>query len=69
MPDRLDRPITLLCAMTGPIKLGKFDDGTIIAAGPNDEPVLIRDGRVMEKTEHRDNGDLVFCFKDRPVQR
>lgn len=62
MPHRLDRPITFVAQFSGPVKIGKFEDGTIVVAGPNDEPILIRNGKVMSLRERRENGDLEFGY-------
>ena len=62
MTQRLDHPITLLATFSGPVKIGKFDDGTILVASPNDEPILIRNGNVMSLRERRENGDLEFGY-------
>lgn len=62
MTQRLDRPVTLLATFSGPVKIGKFDDGTILVAGPNDEPILIRNGNVMSLRERRESGDLEFGY-------
>lgn len=65
MAQRLDRPLTPLATFNGPVKIGKFDDGTLCVAGPNDEPVLIRDGSVMRLNPRATdpNGDLVFAYE------
>lgn len=54
-----------VATFNGPVSIARFDDGTLIVAGPQDEPVLIRNGTLM-KCENPDvlmnggNGDLVF---------
>ena len=61
MATRMDRPLTRIAGpFVGPISIGQFEDGTLCVAGPNDEPVLIRDGKVMKLAAHLENGDLEF---------
>ena len=65
VPTRLDRPLTQIAGpFVGPVKLGQFEDGTIIVAGPNDKPVLIRNGKVMHFVEKDSQGDVVFSYFD-----
>lgn len=61
MTTRLDRPLTMI-AFFGPVSIGTFDDGTIYVVGPNDAPVLIRNGAVMTLAEIKANGDLEFSY-------
>lgn len=65
MPQRLDRPVTYLATFNGPVKIGKFSDGTLLVAGPNDQPILVRDGEVMRlnAAASQPNGDLVFSYE------
>lgn len=63
MATRLDRPLTKIAGpFNGPLVIGKFGDGTLCIAGPNDEPVLIRDGTAMTLAAHKENGDLEFSY-------
>jgi hypothetical protein len=63
MATRLERPLTKIAGpFNGPVCIGQFDDGTLCIAGPNDEPVLIRNGGVMKITEKLPNGDLFFNY-------
>lgn len=65
MVTRLDRPLKRIAGpFVGPVTIGKFDDGTIIVAGPNDKPVLIRDGSVMHFVDKNGDGDIVFSYFD-----
>lgn len=63
MVMRLNRPLTPIAGpFVGPIKIGRFEDGTLLVAGPNDRPVLIRHGAAMYLAEHQDSGDLLFSY-------
>lgn len=63
MVTRLDRPLTKIAGpFNGPVSIGQFADGTLCIVGPMDEPVLIRDGKVMTLANHETNGDLVFSY-------
>lgn len=67
MPTRLDHPLMKLAQFKGPIAIGRFDDGTLLVAGPMDEPILIRDGCVMrlnsDATTKEADGDMVFSYE------
>ena len=66
MAQRLNRPLTMLATFSGPITIGRFDDGTICVAGPNDPPILIRDGSVMRldpSAKGEVEGDMVFAHE------
>lgn len=63
MAIRMDRPLTRIAGpFNGPISIGQFEDGTLCVAGPNDEPVLIRNGKVMNLAQKLENGDLEFSY-------
>lgn len=66
MTQRLNRPLTKLATFNGPVAIGKFDDGTLCVAGPNDQPVLIRGGCVMRLNPCApggEPGDMVFSYE------
>jgi hypothetical protein len=66
MPQRLNRPLTILAEFSGPVRVGKFDDGTLLIGGPNDAPVLIREGCIMRLNSSatgEQEGDLVFAYE------
>lgn len=60
MTQRLDRPLTFVAQFSGPVKIGRFDDGTLIIAGPYDEPIMIRNGQIRRLCATHPNGDLEF---------
>lgn len=60
MTQRLDRPLMHVATFFGPVKIGRFDDGTLIIAGPNDEPLIIRNGQIRKLQAKHPNGDLLF---------
>lgn len=62
MATRLERPLKKLATVAGPVAIGVFEDGTFIVAGPNDKPLLLRHGAVMETVEYAANGDLTFQY-------
>jgi len=62
--ERLERPLKKIAGpFIGPVSVGAFDDGTLCIAGPNDSPVLIRNGGVMRLTGQQGD-DLVFSYFD-----
>jgi len=66
MTQRLDRPLTKIATFNGPVAVGRFPDGTLIVAGPQDQPVLIRNGAVMRinpEAPGQMDGDLVFSYE------
>ena len=49
MAQRLNRPLTKIAGpFNGPVAIGQFEDGTLIVVGPDDEPIMIRHGKVMK---------------------
>ena len=62
MTTRLERPVKKLVTITGPVAIGVFEDGTVLVAGPNDKPFLIRHGGVMEAIEYPLKGDITFQY-------
>lgn len=63
MTIRLDRPLTKIAGpFNGPVAIGKFEDGTLCIVGPQDEPILIRNGVVMTLAERKADGDLEFSY-------
>ncbi len=60
MPIRLDRPLTPIIEFSGPVRIGRFDDGTLLVVSPNDEPILIRNGQVRRLKAKHPNGDMEF---------
>jgi hypothetical protein len=51
-----------LATLTGPVAVGIFSDGTIMIGGPNDDPVLIANGRLMRAENYVPGlkGDISF---------
>jgi hypothetical protein len=60
MAVRLDRPVTVIATFFGSVTMGQFEDGTIIVAGPHDQPVLIRNGQIRRLIAKHPNGDMEF---------
>lgn len=60
MAIRLDHPLTVVAEFSGTVLIGRFDDGTLIVASKNDEPLIIRDGQIRRLKIKHPNGDMEF---------
>jgi hypothetical protein len=67
---RLHGPVTKLMKTNGRVAIGIFEDGTIIVAGPEDRPMLFRNGGMMapEHYEAGAKGDVEFRYVDYPEE-
>ena len=49
-----------LALFRGPISIDLLKDGSLLIAGPNDESVVIKNGKVLRQTDYKENGIVLF---------